>query len=97
MMFTSLMILAFVNFAPAHAGRVEDSPGDTEITDISISSMTPSADAVLMHQDQSKPAVGESLSVGRGRGKKPRMVASGNFNMNMGGGAAGGLNRDDFI
>ena len=105
-MFTSLMILAFVNSAdeaPAHAGHVKGSPGDTEITDISeaessreapaaISSMTPSTTGQLTQHDQSTPAVGESLSVGRGRGKKSRrMRARGKFVLVSSKRAAGGL------
>ena len=107
-MFTSLMVLAFVNSvdgAPAHAGHVKGSPGDTEITDISeaersreapaaISSMNPSTAKLQFEdvQDVAKPAVGESLSVGRGRGKKTRrMRARGNFVLVSSKRAAGGL------
>ena len=103
-MFTSLMILAFATFAagaPARAGRVEGSPGDTEITDISeaessreapaaIASMNPST-AKLQFEDVAHPGVGESLTVGRGRGKRSRrMRARGKFVLVSSKRAAGG-------
>ena len=99
------MVLAFVNSvdgAPAHAGHVKDSPGDTEITDISeaqssreapaaISSMTSSTAKQLQLEDTSNPGIGESLSVGRGRGKKSRrMRARGKFVLVSSKRAAGG-------
>ena len=104
-MFTSLMVLAFVNSvdgAPAHAGHVKGSPGGTEVTDISeaessreapaaISSTAPSRTGLTQH-DRSNPALGESLSVGRGRGKKSRrMRARGKFVLGYSKRAAGGL------
>jgi len=101
------MILAFATFAagaPARAGRVEGSPGDTEITDISesessreapaaIASMNPSIDtAKLQFEDVTDPGVGESLKVGRGRGKRSRrMRARGKFVLVSSKRAAGGL------
>jgi len=104
----ALVVVAFADGAPALSVLVEDSPwpGDTEVADVSegktpqkepvATSAVASSATELRLEDQATPDLGESVTVGRGRGKRTRiMAAQGKFVLGYSQQAAGGWNRDE--